>query len=89
MIIDANVNAIGRLGEMADNDHNHRVAASDFDFRFGPDGNSGALFCYLPLSVSGWQYTFKDVPAIGIHDLIGEVGRSAVELLAHQVHLTA
>jgi hypothetical protein len=29
------------------NDHNHRVAASDVDFRFGPDGNSGALFCYV------------------------------------------
>ena len=24
----------------------HRVAASDVDFRFGPDGNSGAFDCY-------------------------------------------
>jgi len=27
------------------NDHNHRVAASDVDLRFGRDGNSGALYC--------------------------------------------
>jgi hypothetical protein len=29
------------------NDHNHRVAASDIDFKFSPDCNSGALYCYL------------------------------------------
>ena len=31
------------------NDQNHRVAASDVEFRFGPDGNSGALYCYAPV----------------------------------------
>ena len=33
-----------------DNDHNHRVAASDVDFRFDPDGNSGALYCYAKMT---------------------------------------
>jgi len=26
------------------NDHNHRVAANDVDYKFDPVGNSGALF---------------------------------------------
>ena len=34
---------IGFLLESA-NDQNHRVAASDADFRFDPAGNSGAFF---------------------------------------------
>jgi hypothetical protein len=32
------------------NVQNHRVAASDVDFRFGPVGNSGAFFCYPTIS---------------------------------------
>ena len=38
---------------VADNDQNHRVAASDLDFNFGPTGNSGAFFCYLRFSRFG------------------------------------
>ena len=33
-----------------DNGNVHRVAASDVDFRFDPDGNSGALYCYAVYS---------------------------------------
>ena len=38
--------AICETVSLPHNAHNHRVAASDVDFRFGPDGNSGALYCY-------------------------------------------
>jgi len=38
---------------LPDNDPNHRVAASDVDFRFGPNGNSGALYCYATIVASG------------------------------------
>jgi len=33
-------------------DHNHWVAASDVDFRFGPAGNSGAFRCGRPSCAS-------------------------------------
>ena len=36
-----------------DNGNVHRVAASDVDFRSGPDGESGVLNCYTALSWSG------------------------------------
>ncbi len=42
---------------VASNVNNHRVAASDFDFRFGPDGNSGALYCDPTL----WDVGVKSV----------------------------
>jgi hypothetical protein len=39
------------------NAQNHRVAASDVDFRFDPAGNSGAFFCSaFVLSWKVWPY---------------------------------
>ena len=39
-----------------DNVQNHRVAASDVDFTFGPAGNSGAFFCYPTIGASKCIY---------------------------------
>ena len=35
----------------------NRVAASDVDFRFGPDGNSGALCCYSSCDAMSFDAT--------------------------------
>ena len=43
-----------RESNLANNDQNHRVAASDVDFDFGPAGNSGAFFCYPLLFGLRW-----------------------------------
>ena len=45
-MLGATVRPLKWITALLHNDQGHRVAASDVEFRVGPDGNSGSLCCY-------------------------------------------